>query len=748
MKKMNEQQLIRLVESLTLEEKIGQLMQLTAEFFDQNSKTVEIGPLKKLGLENDFDINNVGSILNTTNPNDIRFIQQKTLEQSRHKIPLLFMADIIYGMKTILPIPLAQVSSWNMKEIKESAKMMAAECYEMGIHVTFSPMVDIVRDPRWGRVMESPGEDTYLASRYAKAMVEGIQGSVEEQQIPDSHIAACVKHFAAYGAPSAGREYNTVELSEHTLREFYLPSYYAAIQAGAKLVMTAFNTINGIPATGNQWLNRGILRDEFDFNGVLISDYAAVEELIVHGYAEDKTDAAKKAFLSGVDIDMKTAVYANELPKLIEENPELHPLLDTAVLRVLNLKNDLGLFDDPYRGITSTGKTMNKLLSNVHQETALRLAEESIVLLKNDHDQLPIKEKERVALIGPYAKESSTLGFWAITGDEKDTVTLEKGLKKYLSPDDLKVARGSFLLDPETIESYDKYSKDIPAEKRPMNKLMDEAIQIAENSDKIILAVGESVYQSGEGGSRVNPTLPEPQVELIHKMSQLDKPIILVVYSGRPLILTDIESKVDAILYAWFPGTMGGDALANLLMGEVSPSGKLPMTFPRSVGQIPMHYNEFATGRPRSLAPEKYRFASKYLDESNLPLYSFGYGLSYTSFVYHSLKVSSAIIKDDRPIEISIMLENTGNREGKEIVQLYICDVAASVVRPIKELKDFKKVTVASKTTKEVTFKLTEEQLRFHQSSGRYSSEPGKFIVTIAANSTDEGLKTTIIYEK
>lgn len=735
---MDNQLLLMKLDSLSIEEKIGQLVQLTGDFFEGDMDTVVTGPLKKLGLDSSYNVYNTGSILNVTDPDKIIRLQTEYLKRSTHQIPLLFMADIIYGYRTIFPIPLAQACSWNYEQIEQAAAMSARECYDEGIHVTFSPMVDIVRDPRWGRVMESPGEDTLLAMKYAESLVLGIQGESGQRTIPPHKIAACVKHFAAYGAPVAGREYNAVDMSEHMLRQYYLPGYQAAIAAGAKLVMTAFNTLNGIPATGNEWLNREVLRRDMKFEGVLISDYAAIEELIMHGYAEDGADAAKLALLAGVDVDMKTAIYANQLEKVISGNEHLLSLLNEAVYRVLQLKNDLGLFEDPFRGLQDTlQQQKSSVLSNEHRQAALSLAEESVVLLKNEHQVLPLSKHAKVALIGPYAEESSTLGMWAIKGDEADTVNLKTGLLKHIAPDLLSVCRGAYMLPLAAREALGKYEEKLAAEAVAEDDLLQEAIRNASESDVIVLALGESVYQSGEGGSRTSPMLPESQLRLLRELSVLSKPMVVIVYSGRPLILTEVAAEADAMLQAWYPGTMSGEALGNLLFGAANPSGKLTMTFPRSVGQIPVYYNELNTGRPDLPENGSYRFATRYIDEVNEPLYPFGYGQSYTTFEYRLLSVSRESMRHNETVDVSIAVENSGSHDGKETLQLYIRDKFASVARPVKELKDFRKIFVRSGETREVQFSIHEEMLRFYGNTSEYTSEPGEFEVYIGSSSRD-----------
>lgn len=738
---MRKEELIQLMGSLTTEEKVGQLIQLTGNFFDAEDTVMETGPLKKIGFnEETFDLYSTGSLLNVVEPKNIYEIQKKYLAKTKHAIPLLFMADVIYGYKTIFPIPIAQTCSWNFNLIEKAAEVMAKECYDSGIHVTFAPMVDIVRDIRWGRVLESPGEDPILAREYAKSMTKGIQG--DETILAPDHLAACVKHFAAYGAPIAGKEYNGVELSEETLHNVYLPSYQAAIDAGSKLVMTAFNTLNGIPCTGNKWLNQEILRKEFQFSGVLISDYAAIEELKVHGYTANDLESAKMAIENTVDIDMKTSVYANHLPVLANENPEIMKLLDDSVLRVLELKNDLGLFEDPYRGLNPLDFSKGERLASQHRKTSLQLAEESIVLLKNEQ-ALPLQKTEKIAVIGPYGEEKATIGFWAITGDTKDTVSLSEGIKQLEDEGIMPpaIAKGSNILPVSEVDRYDKYSQSIDIDIRSEEDMLEEAVKVASNVDTIVLTLGESTYQSGEGGSRTNPCLPKNQVKLLKELKKLGKKIILIVYAGRPLLLDEIVQDVAAILYAWFPGTMSGQALANILYGKVNPSAKLSMTFPRSVGQLPIYYNSVSTGRPVQASNPKHRFTSRYLDEENSPLYCFGYGQSYTEFTYEKLKLDKESLDEKGSITASITVKNTGSYAGKEIVQLYLQDSAASVVRPVKELKDFQKITLDSGEERTVQFKITEKQLRFYSPSKGWISESGAFNLFIGRDSEDNQQK-------
>lgn len=728
----------KLLHKMTLKEKIGQLVQLTGDFFNDQPEIIETGPMKKLGfLEGQYDIYNTGSILNIVNTSEIKDIQRNYLEKNKNKIPLLFMADVIYGYKTIFPIPLAQTCSWNFEMIESSAAILAKECYETGLHVTFSPMVDIVRDPRWGRVMESPGEDTLLAKKYSESMVKGIQGEVSEDVIPEHKIASCVKHFAAYGAPRAGIEYGAVELSNDSLNNYYLPGYRSAIDAGVKMVMTAFNTLNGVPCTGNQWLNQTVLREKFGFSGVLIADYAAIEELKSHGYTETDIQSALKAIESTVDIDMKTSVYANHLAMLAQKNPVIEQLINQATTRVLQLKNDLGLFEDPYRNIETTRKS--SILSAEHRQTSQKLAEESIVLLKNN-GVLPLKQDQALSVVGPYGDEKNALGFWAITGDIEETITLKEGLveKKDKMNWTINSSLGATFLDESEYQLFGKYERMFEKPHLSDEELLSDAIEKSKHSDTIILAMGESVYQSGEAGSRTSLSLHPNQLRLLKNLKKLNKKIVLILFSGRPLILEEIVDDVDAILYAWYPGNNGGMALANILTGEVNPSAKLSMTFPRSVGQIPIHYNINTTGRAIDKGNPYHRFSSRYIDAPNEPLYSFGYGLSYTNFTYSEFRISKNRMSEEESVVVSIQVENSGSLKGKEVVQLYINDVSSSIVRPVRELKDFVKIELAPGEKRTIAFVIDKEKLGYYNEIDNFVIEKGLFEIIIAKDSQDD----------
>lgn len=731
---METSQLKELLNRLTVKEKIGQLVQLSGDFFKEDQALL-VGPQQKLGINDDM-IPYVGSVLNVIGAEKVQEIQQRYLEQSEHKIPLLFMSDIIYGFRTVYPIPLGFSTSWNPDLIEKGYENMASEAVASGAHVTFAPMVDLVKDARWGRCLESLGEDTYLGSQYSAAMVRGIQKDLG----PEKGLAACVKHFAAYGAAEGGRDYNNVDMSERRLRQEYLPAYKAAVDAGSRLVMTAFNTVDGIPATGNEWLLKDVLRDEWGFDGVIISDYAAVQELIAHGYALDDKDATLKAMTATNDIDMKTACYANQLEPLLEEGKLSLAKIDEAVWRVLTLKNELGLFEDPYRG-ASVEREAKEIFTPENLAVAQQIAEESIVLLRNQEQTLPLNTKEKVALIGPYSDSRELMGLWAVHGQMKDVKTLDEAFTECGKMEYLGYSKGCDML-----ENYDFLGEfgmpmemianyQLTAEQKI--EVKKEALALASKADVVVMALGEHTLQSGEAGSRTNLRLPEKQLELLKEIHALNKKVVLVTFSGRPLVLTDELAYCDAILQAWFPGTKGAEAITNILVGQVNPSARLTQSFPYNEGQLPIYYNGFKTGRPEDSATHSGRFVSKYLDAPNQPLYAFGYGLSYHKTTCEGLNLSSHQLKagSDDALTVTIQLENHSEIAGSEVVQLYIHDQAASVVRPVKELKAFKKVYLEGKTTQEVTFKVTEEMLKFYGRDMSYQAELGKFTLMVGLNS-------------
>jgi len=711
---LEKKQLTSLIQQMTLDEKIAQLLQLAAPFYEGTASEGQItGPMAEMGVTQEH-INSSGSVLGASGAKDVIGIQKAHLKKNRLGIPLLVMADIIHGYKTIFPVPLAIGCSWDLELAEKMAEISAKEASVSGVHVTFAPMVDLVRDPRWGRVMESTGEDSYLNSLFARSFVRGFQGSNLTSDV--TKVAACVKHFAAYSAAEGGRDYNTVNMSERQLRESYLPAYKAALDAGCEMVMTAFNTVDGIPASGNKWLMRDILRDEWNFDGVLISDWGAVKELIPHGVAEDEKEAALKAITAGVDIEMMTTCYIHHLNELVETGLVDEAIIDEGVLRILQLKDKLGLFEHPYRG-ASEALEQEIILSEEHRREARKLAAKSCVLLKNDR-VLPLQKDKKIALIGPFAQNDDILGPWSWLGAKEEVVQLVDGFKMKMDESRLVVAKGC------GIETGSE-------------EMLAEALEEARNADVIVLALGEHSEMSGEAGSRADIHLPSIQLELVAKMKELNKPMAAVLFNGRPLDLHGVIEHVDAVLEAWYPGTEGGAAIADLLFGDENPSGRLTMSFPYSVGQVPVYYNHFNTGRPKGAPDAQERYVSQYLDIPNEPLFPFGFGLSYTSFAYSDASLSNPVVTTEQPIMVSVQVTNTGAMNGEEVVQLYVRDVAGEVVRPLKELKAFEKVTLVPGETRKVTFTVTEEQLRYYHADLQYKSDAGSFLAYVGPNSKE-----------
>ncbi|MDF0478980.1 glycoside hydrolase family 3 C-terminal domain-containing protein [Vagococcus sp. PNs007] len=706
---MNKKQLIQLVEEMTIDEKINQLLQLAAAFYSDKAEE-KTGPMSDLGLNQDI-IDTAGTTLGISGAKEAKRVQTEYMKNNRLNIPTILMADIIHGFRTIFPIPLALGNSWDEGAIEKMAEISAKEAAVSGLHVTFSPMVDLVRDPRWGRVMESTGEDPLLNSRLAAAMVRGYQG----ENLKEDHmrVAACVKHFAAYGGALAGRDYNSVDLSERQLREMYLPGYKAGLDAGAKLVMTSFNTVDGVPATGNEWLFRDVLREEFGFDGVVISDWGAIKELIAHGVAEDEKQAAELAIKAGVDIEMMTMCYPNHLKELIDEGRITESLIDEAVLRILELKNDLGLFENPYRGADEQLEA-EVILSDDHRQIAKEIAQKSMVLLKND-SILPLNAQEKVAIVGPGAQSTDILGAWSWQGKKEEAISLVEGA--HLLSENLLVAT----------EKFDYFD--------PSEVAINEAIELAGQVDKVVLALGETDWMSGEAASRSDIRLPEKQLTVFAKIMEKNPNVVVTVYSGRPLDLQGIESA-KGIVQAWFPGTEGGSALAEILWGRYNPSGRLSMSFPETVGQVPIFYNVDNTGRPYESAPEE-KYVSKYLDVSNYAKYPFGFGLSYSDFEYQDMRTNSDTFTKEEPLEVSITVKNNGQVAGEETVQFYVRDLVGEVSRPVKELKDFQKVWLEPGETQTIRFILSEEMLRYVHKDYKVKSEPGQFVVMIGGNSRD-----------
>lgn len=731
---MTEQQLLDLFHQMTLEEKIGQLVQLDGGCFGTDAMAV--GPREKLGITEET-VRNCGSVLNVLGAEKVHEIQDHFLAENRLKIPLLFMADVIYGYQTVFPIPLGLGSTWNPNLIREDYKLIAEEACSDGDMVTFSPPADLIRDARWGRCLEMPGEDPVLISHFSKAMVEGFQNTWEKGK----SVASCLKHFAGYGAPEAGREYNTVDMSKRRSLQDFLPGYKSAVDAGCELVMTSFNTVDEIPATANKWLMDDILRKEWGFNGVIITDYAAISELKAHGVAADDAEAAKLAINATVDIDMKTSCYANNLADLVARHEIDEAQIDAACYRILTLKNKLGLFEDPYYGC-SVEKRDSVICSPEKISAARKTANRSMVLLKND-DILPLKRnKQKIALIGPYADSLDIVGMWAVHADHKHSITIKQAMENVLDNEYFTFTKGcDFLDDYSSLGEFGFIPAIANGKLTPEQAVIEHenALTLAKEADVVVLAMGEHMLQSGESGSRTDITLPEPQKQLLHEIKALDKKIVLVLFNGRPLALTDIIEDCDAVLEAWFPGTAGGLSICDCLFGDYNPSGRLTVSFPYHVGQEPLYYSQFATGRPANGSTHSGRFVSRYLDCPNEALFPFGYGLSYHKAEYSNLTLSQTKISKsaDDSIQVSITVTNTSGTSGTETVQLYLRDLVGSVVRPILELKDFKQIYLGAHETKKITFTITEEMLRFYTKDYTYQSEPGNFKVFVGPNSAE-----------
>ena len=707
-----------LLKKMTIEEKIGQLNQYTGD--NQATGPITINPNK----QNEIKQGLIGSMLNVIGTKYTRGYQELAM-QSRLKIPLLFGQDVIHGYKTTFPIPLAEAASWDLAAIELGARVAATEASASGIHWTFAPMVDIGRDPRWGRVMEGAGEDTYLGSKIAYARVKGFQGA----KLGDlNSVMACVKHFAAYGAGVGGRDYNSVDMSERMLLETYLPPFKAALDAGAATFMNSFNDINGIPATGNAHLQRDILKGKWNFQGFVVSDWGSIGEMVAHGYSKDLKEAAYSAITAGSDMDMESNAYRKNLAELVKEGRDSIDLVDDAVRRILRKKFELGLFDDPYK--YSDPKREEKALANPeHRKAALEMAEKSIVLLKNEKQTLPLsKNTKTIAFIGPMVKEyKANMGFWAV---ELPEVNYDKWVVSQWDGLQNKVGKNTKLL----------YAKgcDVTGDNKDG---FAEAVATAKQADVVILSVGERHDMSGEAKSRSDLHLPGVQEELIKAIQATGKPVVVLINAGRPLVFNWTADNVPAIVYTWWLGTEAGNAIANVLFGDYNPSGKLPMTFPREVGQVPIYYNHFSTGRPAK-DENSTNYVSAYIDLKNSPKFPFGYGLSYTTFDYSGLKLSSTKIKSNETIKVSFQLKNSGKVAGEEVVQLYLKDKFGSVVRPVLELKDFQKVKLNAGESKTIEFTIDKEKLSFYNNKLEWGTEPGDFEVMIGASSADIKLRS------
>lgn len=698
-----------LLKKMTLEEKIGQLCQCVSSDYSFGGD-IESEPPEKLVAEG-----KVGTILGAYDINRIFELQKIAVEKSPNKIPLLFNSDIIHGFQTIFPIPLAWSCSWDIEAIKKACRIAAKEATASGITYNNSPMVDVSRDARWGRVMEGAGEDPYLGSLIAKAQVEGFQG---DDLFNEETLIACLKHFVAYGAVEAGRDYNTVDISEGTLRNFYLKPFQAGIEAGAGSVMSGFTIYDGIPITGNQYLLKDVLRDELNFNGIIISDYGAVEEIKIHGCAKDNAEAAKMALDATVDIEMVTRTYAEEFPKLLEQGKIHERQIDDAVRRILTYKYKIGIMDDPFRYIRPE-KEEEYHFSAGHLEHSRYLARKSIVLLKNNNNILPLQKDKKIALIGPFATSKDLLGSWQFSRYTNETVSIYQGLReKGISKEQILCATGC------NVENF-------------IDGGFEEAIEAAKLADVVILALGESSRMTGENASRANISLPKVQLDLAQEIAKLNKPTVLILTNGRPLELGWFDQNMDGIIEAWYLGSQAGRAIADVILGDYNPSGRLTMSFPYHVGQVPIYYNHFSTGRPLTSKSQVSEFLTRYIDVPNDPLYPFGYGLSYTTYEYSSLVLDKKVLKRNEELKVSVTVKNTGNYAGEETVQLYLQDLYGSRVRPVKELKGFKKINLRPGESQVVTFTLSEEDLKFYTAKNRYEAEAGEFKVFVGSNCID-----------
>ncbi|WP_123041804.1 beta-glucosidase BglX [Cohnella candidum] len=700
-----------LVKRMSLREKAAQMTQLTPLFFGLEEDMDLTGPLGEKQLKPD-DMKHVGSVLGVYDASKFIRLQRKHLEENPYGIPLMNLCDVTHGLRTVFPIPLAMGCSFDMEAVKQSAAVAARESAYMGIHVTYAPMGDLVRDPRWGRVMESPGEDTYLNARFVESMVAGFQG--DDPRSPEK-VGACFKHFAGYGAAEGGRDYNTVDLSRGVLREYHLPAYLAAVRAGALMAMTSFNTVERIPATVNKWLLRDVLRKEWQFAGAVVSDFNSIDEVICHGVAADGKEAAYKSVTAGLDIEMMSTHYLNELEQLVAAGEVNEALIDQSVIRVLELKDRLGLFENPYKDC-DPAKSEEVNLSPEHRRIARDVARKSIVLLKNE-DVLPLAKRGKIGLAGPFAESRKVLGGWWALGKAEECVSLKEGL--------IQAAPGVEIVTAMTGElERIRNGGDVKDE-------VADAVDTLRDCETVIVAVGEHMEDTGEACSKTELRLSPNQRKLIEALSEAGKKLIMIVFSGRPLVLEEAEARSAALVQAWFLGNESGNALADVLFGDYNPSGRLSMSFPRSIGQIPVYYNRLNTGRPQKSESDK-DFVSSYLDSSNSPLFPFGYGLSYSRFEYSGLSLS------EDALTASVQVENVSSVGGTETVQWYIRDIAASVSRPVKELKHFEKVSLQAGEKRTLHLKITKEMLSFYaDSSSDPVFEPGEFQIMAGRHSED-----------
>lgn len=714
-----------LLKKMTLDEKIGQL------------RLISVGPdTPKEAVREMIHKGQVGAIFNTVTRQDIRAMQDQVMQLSRLKIPLFFAYDVVHGQRTIFPIPLALASSWDLDAVNEVGRISAYEAADDGLNMTWAPMVDVSREPRWGRVSEGFGEDTYLTSAMGRTMVQAMQGKSPADRY---NIMTSVKHFALYGAVEGGRDYNTVDMSPQRMFQDYLPPYKASLDAGSGGVMVALNSINGVPATADSWLLKDLLRHEWKFKGITISDHGAIKELIKHGVASDPQDAVRIAIKSGVDMSMSDEYYSQYLPDLVKRGIVSKTEIDDAARHVLNVKYDMGLFNDPYShlGPKESDPQDTNAESRLHRPEARDVARKSMVLLKNRLDTLPLKKSGTIALIGPLAdSQRDVMGSWSAAGVAKQSVSLLQGMKNATEGKaTLLYAKGANVSDNKGIQDFlNMYEPAVAVDPRSPQAMIDEAVEKAKQADVIVAAVGEAQGMAHEASSRSNLMIPPSQQKLLAALKATGKPLVIVLMNGRPLTLVDEDRMADAMLETWFSGTEGGNAIADVLFGDYNPSGKLPMSFPRSVGQIPIYYNHLPTGRPYNFAkPNKY--TSHYYDAENGPLYPFGYGLSYTTFTVSPVTLSSETMAHNGSIETSVTVTNSGKVDGATVVQLYLNDPVASISRPVKELHGFKRIMLKAGESQQVTFKIDVDALKFWNQQMKHVAEPGKFNVMIGLDS-------------
>ena len=718
-----------LLKKMTLEEKIGQLNLLTP------GGGVATGSVVSEDVETKIKEGNVGGVFGVSSPEKVRQAQKLAVENSRLGIPLLIGSDVIHGYKTTFPIPLGLSSSWDMELIKETAQIAAKEATADGINWNFSPMVDIARDPRWGRIAEGAGEDPYLGSQVAKAMVEGYQG--DDFTAPNTMIAT-VKHLALYGASEAGRDYNSVDMSKIKMFNEYLPPYKAAVDAGVASAMTSFNDIHGVPASGNKWLITDLFRERWGFEGFVVSDYTSVNEMIAHGMG-DLQDVSALAINAGLDMDMVGEGFLTTLKKSVEEGKVSEEQITKAARRILEAKHKLGLLDDPYL-YSDESRPEKDILSEENRAVARKAAKRSFVLLKKHENTLPLAKNAKIALVGPLANnKNNMLGTWAPTGNPQLSVPVLQGIKNVAPNVEISYAKGANISNDTTFaKNVNVFGPRIEISEESPEAMLEEALQVSEDADVIVAVVGEATEMSGEAASRTNLNIPDSQQKLIRELVKTGKPVVLVLMSGRPLVISEEMELPVSILQVWHPGVEAGNAIADVLFGDYNPSGKLTATWPRNVGQIPIYYRMKTTGRPAASPSEFQKFKSNYLDVENTPLLPFGYGLSYTNFEYGETKASSDKLSENGSITITTTVTNTGDFDGEEVVQLYTHDKVRSITPPMKELKAFKKISLKKGETKEVSFELTAEDLKFYNADLEFVVEPGEFEFFVAGSSDHE----------